>query len=69
MGTGKTMRFLETRNLMMKQLGWNRRIATLATRLLLGADTWESIASTPNFGGQPLLTIKEAKMIRDTFKG
>lgn len=61
------MRFLETRNLMMKQLGWNRRVATLAARLLLGVDTWESIASCTTFRDTYLLTIKEARMIRDTF--
>lgn len=60
------MRFLETRNLMMEQLGWNRRVATLAARLLLGVDTWEGIASCTTFRDTYLLTIKEARMIRDT---
>lgn len=51
---------------MMEQLGWNRRVATLAARLLLGVDTWEGIAACPGFTGSPLLTAKEAMMIRST---
>jgi hypothetical protein len=61
-------RFLETRNLMMKQLGWNRRVATLGARLLLGVDTWEGIGVCSNFTGAPLLPAEEAKMIRDTIQ-
>ena len=60
------MRFLETRDTMIKQLGWNRRVATLAARLLLGIDTWEGIAACLSFGGTPLLTASEAITIRDT---
>jgi hypothetical protein len=59
------MRFLETRNLMMTQLGWNRRVATLAARLVLGVDTWDGIAACDSFHGYPLLSLTEAKMIRD----
>jgi len=63
------MRFLELRNMLMEQLKWDRRVATLAARLILGVDTWESIASTPNFTGRPLLSLYEAKMIRDAANG
>lgn len=63
------MKFLETRNLLMEQLGWNRRVATLATRLIRRVDTWEGIAACRNFGRSPLLSVEEAKMIRDTFRG
>lgn len=58
------MNFLELRNFLMVAFGWNRRVATLATRLANGADTWESIASTPSFLGRPLLSTQEAKDIR-----
>lgn len=57
--------FLEIRNSVMEQLGWNRRVATLAARLYLGVDTWKSIAMCPGFRGTPLLSFEEAKMIRD----
>lgn len=63
------MKFLDTRNLMMEQLGWDRQVATLATRLSMGVDTWKSIAACPSFWGNPLLTVNEAKMIRDTIGG
>jgi hypothetical protein len=63
------MRFLETRNLIMTQLGEDRRVATLAARLMLGVDTWEGIAACDSFTGRPLLSLAEAKMIRDQFKG
>jgi hypothetical protein len=59
------MRFLDTRNTLMEGCGWDRRVATLAARLILGVDTWDSIASTPSFRGTPLLSIREAQMIRD----
>jgi hypothetical protein len=49
----------------MEGCGWDRRVATLAARLILGIDTWDSIASTPSFYGNPLLSINEAQMIRD----
>lgn len=61
----ETMSFLETRNMIMTQLGWNRRVATLATRLMMGTDTWDGIAACPSFHGNPLLSLTEAKMIRD----
>jgi hypothetical protein len=64
MGLGKAVGFLETRNLMMLRLGWDRRVATLAARLLLGIDTWDSIASTPSFRGKPLLNSTEAATIK-----
>lgn len=64
MATSKAS-FLETRNLLMEVMWWNRRVATLATRLILGVDTWEGIAACPAFEGGPLLTVKEAVMIRD----
>lgn len=57
------MRFLETRNIFMEELGWSRRIATLAARIVMGVDTSESIASTPSFRGKPLLTHSEYVMI------
>jgi hypothetical protein len=63
---GKMPNFLETRNLMMGQLGWNRRVATLAARLLLGVDTWDIIAACSDFHDYPLLTVGEATMIRNT---
>jgi hypothetical protein len=62
------MRFLETRNLMMTQLGWNRRVATLAVRLMMGIDTWDGIAACDGFDGQPLLFLDEARRIRDEFQ-
>ncbi len=58
--------FLETRDLMMGQLGWNRRVATLAARLLLSIDTWDDIAACPSFDGSPLLSVREAITIRNT---
>lgn len=61
------MKFTETRNTLM-QVGWNRRVATLAARLILGVDTWESIASTPGFHGTPLLSKDEIDMIRDQWR-
>lgn len=57
------MNFLRRRDSLMNAFGWNRRVATLATRLASGADTWESIASTPSFLGRPLLSTQEAKDI------
>ena len=57
------MSFLRTRNILMTELGWSRRVATLATRLANGADTWESIASTPS-PYFPLLSQEEARSIR-----
>jgi hypothetical protein len=61
------MSFTKTRNLLMLHLGWNRRVATLAARLLLGVDTWEGIGACRSFRGRPLLSVDEAKMIRDEF--
>lgn len=61
-------RFLETRNLMMTQLGWDRRVATLGARLVLGVDTWDGIAACPDFHGDPLLSLTEVKMIRNQFR-
>ena len=58
------MTFLEVRNMLMTELGWDRRVATLAARLVLGADTWESIESTPSFSGEPLLCPHEERAIR-----
>jgi hypothetical protein len=55
---------METRNMLMDELGWNRRIATLAARLAMGVDTWESIELTPNFNDNPLLYEHEIRMIR-----
>jgi hypothetical protein len=60
--------FLETRNMVMTQLGWNRRVATLAVRLMMGIDTWNGIATCGSFTGHPLLSLAEAKMIRDQQK-
>lgn len=60
------MRFLKTRDTLIKQFGWNRRVATLATRLLLDVDTWEDIAACLSWGGKPLLTAGEAIVIRNT---
>jgi hypothetical protein len=39
------MIFLELRNMLMDQHGWNRRVATLAARIYLGVDTADSIHS------------------------
>jgi len=60
--------FLELRDIIMEQLGWHRRMATLAARLILQIDTWKGIAACCTFRGNPLLSITEAKMIRDTFR-
>jgi hypothetical protein len=57
--------FLETRNMVMSQLGWDRRVATLAVRLMMGIDTWDGIAACLSFHGTPLLSLTEAKMIRN----
>lgn len=57
---GTLMSFLRRRDSLMSAFGWNRRVATLAIRLASGADTWESIASTPSFLGRPLLSVQEA---------
>ena len=62
------MRFLETRNLMMTQLGWNRRVATLAARLVLGVDTWEGIAACRTFRDLPLLSPGEAVSIETVLR-
>lgn len=67
MGTNQTT-FLETRDMMMSQLGWNRRVATLAARLLRGVDTWEGIRACITFVKKPLLSVEEAIMIRDLFQ-
>jgi hypothetical protein len=56
--------FLRIRDRLMIQLGWDRRVATLAARLALGSDTWESIASTPSFLGKPLLSQAEVTHIK-----
>lgn len=58
------LNFLLTRKCLMDGLGWNRRVATLATRLAYGIDTWEGIASTPSFLRLPLLSQKEVMDIR-----
>ncbi|KPK54175.1 MAG: hypothetical protein AMS22_06340 [Thiotrichales bacterium SG8_50] len=58
------MRFTELRNILMT-LGWDRRVATLAARLILGVDTWEGIAACRTFLGNPLLSLGEATIIRD----
>jgi len=60
------MSFLRLRNRLMIQRGWNRRVATLAARLLLGVDTLEDIAATPTFFGTPLLSESEIEMISTT---
>ncbi len=38
--------FLELRNLLMEQHGWDRRVATMATRLYKGVDTPVDLAAT-----------------------
>lgn len=58
------MGFLATRNLLMEELGWNRRVATLATRLAMGIDTWDGIDTCYGFDGEPLLYLREKRMIR-----
>jgi len=52
--------FLEYRNLLMDQHGWDRRVATIAVRLYKGIDTPELLA-TSNAGewGGLLLTQAE----------
>ena len=60
--------FLEIRNTAMSQLGWNRRVATLAARLLLQVDTWEGVAACRTFRDQPLLSSAEAQMIAETIR-
>ena len=57
------MSFLRTRNRLMIQTGMSRRVATLAARLYLGVDTWEGIAATPGFLGNPLLSHAEVTQI------
>jgi hypothetical protein len=44
-------------------IGFNRRVATLAARLILGVDTFNTIAQCPSFCGNPLLSESEKKLI------
>lgn len=58
------MGFLKLRNLLMDELGWNRRVATLAARLAMGVDTWEGIDACCSFNGNPLLYLGEKYKIK-----
>ena len=49
-------------------IGWNRRVATLAARLILKVDTWRGIAACRTFRDRPLLSVAEAKMIAETIR-
>ena len=58
------MKFLEMRNMLMEQHGWNRRVATIATRLYLFIDTPESLQSAEvGAYGRPLLSEAEYRTI------
>jgi hypothetical protein len=58
------MKFLEMRNMLMTQHGWNRRVATIATRLYLFVDTPESLqAAASGDYGRPLLSEAEYRTI------
>jgi hypothetical protein len=61
------MSFLRTRDRLMTQFNWSRRVATLAARLYLRVDTWEGVESTPGLGGLPLLTETEVLNIMQAF--
>jgi len=58
------MKFLELRDLMMEQHGWDRRVATMAARIYMGVETPETLAST-RMGdyGVTLLTEGEYRTI------
>ena len=57
-------KFLEIRNLMMEQHGWNRRVATIAARLYLYIDTPESLqAAASGEHGRPLISESEYRQI------
>lgn len=55
---------IELRDILMEQHGWDRRVATLASRLYLGIDSAEGIASA-ELGdyGRPLLSQGEYREI------
>jgi hypothetical protein len=53
-------RFLELRNLLMDQHGWDRRVATIAARIYLGVDTPEILATT-NLGGYGCTVLTESE--------
>jgi len=56
--------FLESRNLMMEQHGWDRRVATMAARIYMGVDTPADIASVKlGEWGLTLLTEGEYREI------
>jgi len=58
------MRFLELRNLLQEQHGWNHRVATIAARLYLYIDTADSLTAAQSGDyGRPLLTETEYKQI------
>jgi len=58
------IRFLELRNTLMAQHGWNRRVATMAARLYLGVDTPDDLAATQEGEwGYALLTEGEYRTI------
>jgi hypothetical protein len=58
------MKFLEMRNMLMAQHGWNRRVATIATRLYLFIDTPEALQSAASGEyGRPLLSEAEYRTI------
>jgi hypothetical protein len=55
---------IELRNLLMRQHGWNRRVATIAARLYTGVDTPADIeAAAQGDYGRPLLSEGEYRAI------
>ncbi len=60
------MSFLRMRDKLMTR-GMNRRVATLATRLSRGVDTWEGIMATPGVLGLPLLAHADVVSILVAF--
>ena len=62
--TTKRVRFTVLRNLLMEQHGWDRRVATLATRYYNGVDMpedWEAAACGDY--GRSIISQEEIRMI------
>lgn len=57
------MSFLHSRNALMQELVWSRKLATLVARMVLGVDTYAGISSCESFNGKPLLTPFERREI------
>ena len=54
------LNFLEMRNLLMEQHGWDRRVATMAARIYMGIDTPTDLAATQE-GNYPTTLLTEGE--------